>query len=176
MGYGIVLRMDEGMDARFRGLWQALANADITSIMLTYNEPPHLTLGILETLPPDFEARLAEWAAGTPAVETKLSAVSTFPGEKGVVFVAPTVNQAMLTLHRSFHDWLTELGLTSQGYRPDTWHAHCTIGVELSPEQIMAAVDMCRESDVFGPVRFESVELFQFFPVQSMCRWALNPA
>ena len=89
-GFAVELLFDPAMEARLRALWKALAQAEVSSSMLDIGARPHVSLAVFERLDPtSMHAELDGFARENPPLEVTLSAVGTFPGAEGAVFIAP---------------------------------------------------------------------------------------
>jgi len=178
MGFAIELYFDPVSEARLTGLWETLARAGISSILPDMGARPHISLAVMGNLDPAaFRAELRAFADEEDSLAVTLGAVGTFPTAEGVVYIAPVVTQALLDLHARFHRRLDDLGVASGAYyRPGHWIPHCTTALELPPDQVAAAVDVCRQGDVFGPTRLVSVGLIEFLPVRELYTFPLGDA
>jgi 2'-5' RNA ligase len=175
-GFAVELLFDPAMEARLRALWKALAQAEVSSSMLDIGARPHVSLAVFERLDPtSMHAELDGFARENPPLEVTLSAVGTFPGAEGAVFIAPVVTPEMLDLHKRFHRRLAELSIPSLAYyHPSNWTPHCTAAMEMPPDKIPAAVEICRNADVFGSARLVEVELIAFRPVRRLYAFPLG--
>ena len=178
MGYAIEMTFDAETEKRHRALWRALAEAGISSSMVDLGGRPHVSLAVLEHADAAAVSALTEaWAAGTPPFTIRFGSVGAFPGEEGVVFIAPVVTGELLALHARCHALLAEAGLESWPYYlPDAWVPHCTAAVLLPPDKVGAAVGHCQASDVFGPGEVTGVSVVTFRPVKERARFSLGGA
>lgn len=118
---------------------------------------PHLTMTILEgdRIPVDLVRSFA--AAARPRT-VRLASLATFPGEQGVLFLAPTPDDGLLGLHRDLHDRLRGSASASrQAYEPEAWIPHCTLEKDIAPADIPRAFDVLRRA--FRPIEGELVEV-----------------
>ncbi len=175
-GFAVELLFDPVMGARLRALWEALAQTGVSSFMLDIGACPHVSLAVFESLDPaSLRAELDAFARESSPLEVTLSAVGAFPGAEGVVFIAPVVTAEMLDLHERFHRRLAALSIPSlKYYYPSNWVPHCTAAMELPPEKIPAAVEICRSADVVGPACLVEVELIEFRPVRRLYAFPLG--
>jgi 2'-5' RNA ligase len=137
---------------------------------------PHISLAGGEGTPPEsLRGDLADLAARTAPLTIRLSAVGTFPTDQGVVYLAPVVTAELLKLHEAFHAWLNGLGISSfDYYRPANWVPHCTVTINLPPERVPIAVDICRRSNVFHTARLVEIALVEYLPVKEICVFPLG--
>ena len=176
MGYAIELYLSAEHATRVVALWERLADAGITSLMLDMGSRPHVSLAVLDALDPtSLRPHLGRFAQATPPLSLTLSHAGTFPTDEGVVFLAPVVTEALLALHDRCHEMLTANGSTSLAYyRPGHWVPHCTVGMNVPLDQIGAAVELCRESAALGPIEIDAVGLVEFRPVRELYAFPLG--
>lgn len=137
---------------------------------------PHLSLTVFAQLDPvPMAALLAEFAATTMSLTVTFAAVGVFPGKQGIVYLAPVVTAALLTLHARFHHRLTSIAPTSNPYYlPGHWMPHCSVGINLPVDKIGQAVMLCQGADVFRPVTLATVRLIEFHPVRPIYTYQLQ--
>lgn len=124
---------------------------------------PHVSLAVLdEIVPAQLQPLLADFAAQVTAFPLHFAAVGAFPGDQGVVYLAPIVTAHLLALHRDLHEQLTAAGLQSHPYyRPDHWVPHCTVGFNLPVHTIGEAVALCRQGFFGQAVTVSSLRLIE---------------
>lgn len=111
---------------------------------------PHISLTILEGDEIPFDL-LREFAAETPKRKVQLTSLSSFPGNSGVLFLAPTPDDRLLGLHRDLHERLQNSAFASRkAYQPEAWVPHCTIEKDISSAQIPKAFTALLEA--FQPI------------------------
>ena len=69
------------------------------------------------------------------------TALGLFPGEGGVIYLAPTVNRELLDFHANIYK-LIEPFTTGEDpyYRPDIWVPHVTLDLDVPVDQVGAVV------------------------------------
>lgn len=143
MTCGAALQFDAQTDAAIRSAWQAIAAAGLPSRMPELNYPPHLSLLLCEDL--DLAAvrrALPAWIASQPPLRVDFPALGIFPGEEGVIYLAPTVSHALLDFHAGLWALLEPLTRNpSPLYRPGIWVPHVTLDLELTRAQTGAVVE-----------------------------------
>jgi len=73
--------------------------------------------------------------------------------DAGVVFLAPTVNQRLLAVHRALVERFAGLALAPMAHDqllPDRWIPHCTLVIGADPATSARVVALCR--DVWRPI------------------------
>jgi 2'-5' RNA ligase len=177
MRFAVELYFDPSTEASLKALWGSLSQADVSSLLLEIGSRPHVSLADFEQIDPAILcAELETFAEKTSSLPVTLSAVGVFPTTEGVVYMAPVVTQELLTLHMRFHERLNALCIASSlYYRPGHWVPHCTCAAELPPQKILAAVEICRRSDVFNrPARLTAIGLIEYRPARELCVFPLG--
>ena len=176
MGYAVELNLSRDSAARVVRVWESLAREAINSVMLDVGAQPHISLAVLEDLDPEaLRADLSRFAEVTRPLSLDLASAGTFPTAEGVVFLAPVVTQELLEVHRRFHRLLSDRGLDcGEYYWPGKWVPHCTVAIDMVPDKISAALEMCVQSEAFGAVELDEVSLIEFRPVREIYAFPLS--
>lgn len=178
MGFAVELHFDPATEARLTSLWDTITRAGIGIDLSEMGSRPHISLAVLDHVDLEmFRVELESFARDEQPLTVTLGAVGTFPSTQGVVYVAPVVTRELLALHERFHRRLDNLGIMAHSYyRPNSWVPHCTTAFEVQWDQIPAAVNVCRQSDVFHPAQLVAVGLVEFRPVCELCTFPLGSA
>ena len=176
MGYAVELNLSWDSAARVVKVWESLAREGISSVMLDVGAQPHISLAVFEDLNPKaLGTDLSRFSEHTPPLSLDLASAGTFPTAEGVVFLAPVVTRELLAVHGKFHSLLRERGIDSVAYyRPGNWVPHCTVAIDLAPDKIGAALEMCVQSDAFGAVELDELSLIEFRPVREIYTFPLG--
>jgi 2'-5' RNA ligase len=176
MAYATVLSLSQNTAARVVKVWEELARASISSVMLDLDVQPHISLAVCEVLDPALlRGPLQRFAETTRPLSLELSSLGTFPTTEGVVFLAPVVTQELLEVHHGFHGLLQDLGIESaEYYRPGNWVPHCTVALDVAPDQLGAAMELCLRSEAFGPAELNEIGMIEFLPVDELCAFPLG--
>jgi 2'-5' RNA ligase len=171
MGYAVEMYLDPAAEERVRSVWNELKSAGLDSTMLDIGARPHLSLAVFDDVEtPSLCALVEDFAASVVGFSSMFAAVGTFPGDEGVVFLAPAVSSELLALHRSLHERLVRLGQRSWSYYlPGRWVPHCTVGLGLTGSSLAEAISVCRRSAAFGPFEVRELGLIEFAPVTTVC-------
>jgi len=167
-GSSIELGFDEGTEARFHALWTKLRDAGIQPQIAEVGGRPHLSLAVFERIDPDENYNtLRAFAECCPPMTIRLSAVGTFPGDTGIVFLSPVVTPELLALHERLHKRLDAAGTPSMDYyRPGRWIPHCSVALDVPDSKLSLAIDLSRKSDVFGEATLTDISLVSFHPAR----------
>ena len=143
MAYSVSLWFDESAEVQVRSIWQRLADAGIKSFA---DGPirPHVTLahGLELDLHP-FVTVLREKLEAHPTFDLTFTSLGLF--DSGILYLAARMTHSLWTLHREVAQLASEFGSgSSPYYRPDFWTPHCTLAVNLTPEAMLNAVNVCQ--------------------------------
>ena len=171
MGFAVEMYLDSAAEERVRSVWRSLRAAGLDSTMLDRGTRPHLSLAGIESVDMGLLcALIEEFAVSVVGCRSEFAAVGTFPGDEGVVFLAPVVSRELLALHRTFHERLGQLGQRSwEDYLPGRWVPHCTVGLGLAGSSLSEAIGLCRNSTALGPFEVAELGLIRFPPVTTVC-------
>ncbi|MGA9597724.1 MAG: 2'-5' RNA ligase family protein [Acidimicrobiia bacterium] len=165
-GHAIELLFDTDSERRIVHVWRAIGGgSDLEAV----GGRPHLSLALIRPPgDPEVLATCVEKLSGKmKPMRLELSAVGAFPGDEGVVFLAPAVTSELVDAHAELHEILRECGVTADElYQPGRWVPHCTVALHVPPNEVPAAVEVVRGSAVFGPINVEGISLVEFLPVE----------
>jgi len=174
MPFAVELTLDVEAGTAVRHLWHAVADAGVADFMLRSGAAPHVTLAVYDDL--DVEAyvtRLGAFAAATAPQPVRFASLGVFPNS-GVVFLAPLVTPALLAVHARFHAEFAPPGASWAHYLPGQWVPHCTLAMELAPDAIAPAVEVCRHAALPLAGRLVEVGVIEFRPVAQRYAFALT--
>jgi 2'-5' RNA ligase len=157
MGLAVELLFDGESERAVGRVWDAVRAVSGSSLLFDLRARPHVSLAVY---PEGVRGPLERAVQGlrAPPLPFVLSSAGTFPGDEGVAFLAPAVDDALLRLHREWHA-LAPGGLPY--YAPGAWVPHCTVGFRLA--KVAPALAAAREAlPIRG--RFESIALIEFDP------------
>jgi 2'-5' RNA ligase len=132
-----------------------------------YTAPPHIRLVSLEEEPDFLRSTVDGHASGLEAFDLNLDSVATFP--QGVVYLAPSDNAQMISIHAALHRDLADRGVRSNWpyYQPGQWKPHCTVAVGISQDRIDDAVTWFRKV-IPILVRVESLAVLSYQPFSEL--------
>jgi 2'-5' RNA ligase len=158
--FAIVLDLDDLAAAGVRQLIRRLAPVAAPAAA---NVPPHVTLAACRNLDVEaFRAWLAEIATRTPVVATTLASLGVFPGEGGVIFLAPTISRRLVELQLQMLSHLQEPGEVEiePYWLPGQWMPHCTLATGIPRERMATALGLVYE--VLRPISASLTRLSVF--------------
>lgn len=156
MALAVELGFDPRAESAVLAVWEAVAAASGSRLLLDLRVRPHVSLAVYpEGAPGAEDAFRAIRAAPLPFA---FASVGTFPGDEGVVFLAPVVDEALLRFHR---DWHALAPGGNPHYAPGAWVPHCTVGFRLA--DVGSALASAR---ALLPIRgrYESIALIEYDP------------
>lgn len=144
MSCGAALFFDAQTDAAVRGLWQIIEDARLPSHMLKMNFPPHLSIMVCEdTNVQGLRAALPEFIRTHPPLTVSFHSLGVFGGGEGVIYLAPTVDSALLDFHAELWRILERYTLSPHDYyRPEAWVPHVTLDINVPAAQVGAIVNV----------------------------------
>lgn len=141
----VELYFDAASEAAVRRVQQAIHSAGVERPPGPVDARPHISLTVTEGASAALEPAVRAFARRTPPLPVRLSVVASFPGEQNVLFLAPTPDKTLLTLHRSFHVALHSAEVGSRPhYRPGAWVPHCTLAMNMPEAQLPRAFAVAR--------------------------------
>ena len=156
--YLISIYFDETTEQRLQSLMKSVAKATGNKFMLDNHVPPHITVAAVETKHEDLLlTRVEEMVKQFGIGDIQFVSVGTFTSQ--VIFVQPVLNEY---LHKMVEIFTQELGQIDEtilrpNYQPFSWLPHCTIGKQLSKEQMMQAFEVMQKQ--FVPVSGKIVRI-----------------
>jgi 2'-5' RNA ligase len=135
MLFSVECYFDPVAEGAVRGLWAALAAAQINSRMIEVDARPHISLTAAEgepTLP--VVRRLQEFVSARTWFQIQFGSIGVFPNDLGVLFLAPQASSELARLHL---DWCAAVSALEipvwEHYTPGNWTPHCTLAIGLLP-------------------------------------------
>jgi 2'-5' RNA ligase len=153
-GLAVELRFDAEAERAVLKVWEAVRAVSGSSVLFDLRARPHVSLAVYPEGAPGAVGAAPRLRA-TP-LPFAFASAGTFPGDEGVVFLAPVVDDALLRMHREWHA-LAPGGLPY--YAPGAWVPHCTVGFRL-PDVAPALAAARSALPIRG--RFESIALIEF--------------
>ena len=156
--YLISIYFDENTEKRLQGFIKSVANATGNTFMLDNHVPPHITVAAVETKYEDLLLhRVQELVKQIEIGEIQFVSAGTFHSQ--VIFTQPVLNEYLHKMIEIFVQELSQMEETicSPYYQPFHWLPHCTIGKQLSQEQMLQAFEVMQKQ--FVPVDAKVVRI-----------------
>ncbi|WP_088294015.1 2'-5' RNA ligase family protein [Bacillus mycoides] len=138
--YAIIATFDCVFTNEVRELQNELTNIIETNELAGVE--PHITLADHKELDVNlYTEKLEGFVAFQENISTvTFPSVGTFP-TNGTIFLAPTINDELLRLHHSYHDYFKTFHDNPQSYYvPGKWIPHCTIANGLNSNQFLSVM------------------------------------
>jgi 2'-5' RNA ligase len=168
MTYAINLYFDGKSERAIQHIWDELAKDETSTYMVEIDSRPHITLTIYHDIDiNDFEKRFTQFTNTTHSIEIKCNYIGVFPKNKGTVFLAPTMTDDLMKMHRDFHHLFEDYGNQEWDYyKSNCWFPHCTISNETSDEVVPEIIR--RVLNIFQPmkIRIESIGIVKLYPIK----------
>ncbi len=160
MSCGAALYFDADTDAAIRRLWQVLEDAGLPSAMLGLNYHPHMTVLLCDDSDVDeLSQKLPEFIAIYPPISVNFHSIGIFNGPDGVVYLAPTVDRALLDFHAELWRILEPHTRNPvEYYRPGIWVPHVTLDMGGPADQLGPVVEQLQRHEL--PIKGLIKELF----------------
>lgn len=142
MDYAVLLSFDAQADDQIMQLTRALFDGGANDSYLASGLRPHLTLAEFNT------GRISEVRTCVSKlasqvlqpIRVRLASAGFFPGDATVLFLAPIVDEYLLSFHRQVNGVLEPLcEVFSPLYREENWVPHCTLALNLDNREFAAA-------------------------------------
>ena len=149
--YLISIYFDIDSEKKLKSYMKHVAKATGNTFLHDNHVPPHITVVAVETKQEDvLISRIEELIKTLSCGEIKFVSVGSFAAK--VIYVQPVLNEY---LHNLSVELSKELGqieetILSPYYQPFSWLAHCTIGKQLTKEQMQQAFEVL--SNEFVPI------------------------
>ena len=149
--YLISIYFDIDSEKKLKSYMKHVAKATGNTFMLDNHVPPHITVATVETKQEDvLIAKMEELTKKLTCGEIKFVSVGSFASK--VIYVQPVLNEYLHNLSVELSNELAQIEETilSPYYQPFSWLAHCTIGKQLTKEQMQQAFEVL--SNEFVPM------------------------
>ena len=176
MSVAVVLYLDAQAEEIVRGMWQQLADREISTFMLDSSVRPHVSLAVHERLKFEDAAQdLAGFAECISPFPLTLSTTGSFSGDNRVLFLGTAANEVLLRVHKDFHR-LFKRHKTSEReyYLEGRWIPHCTLAERLPENLALGTVeaDLIKQLPICATV--SEIGIVEFRPVKELCTFALT--
>lgn len=171
MSIAVALPLDDAASARIAATWDRLARRGISDSMPRLGYRPHVTLAVFDALDETAaDAALAALAATQQPWSGAFVGIGAFEAPRPVLWARPAVDTRLVALQAKV---VAALAMPCHPhYGPDVWVPHCTLADGLSAAALTLARELVADADVAGPVRYASLELVRFPPVDIRARWS----
>lgn len=138
--YLISIYFDESTEKKLKSYMKKVAKVTGNTFMLDNHVPPHITVAAVETKQEDeLVANVEKLVEQLQSDVIQLVSIGSFSSK--VIYVQPVLNEYLHTMSIEIAKALGQMEETilSPYYQPFSWLAHCTIGKQLTKEQLKEA-------------------------------------
>lgn len=148
MPYAIELYFESSAQNAIRTLWEAIAEAGISTYLVDKPDRPHISLGGCQQLNvTEYAPVLADFASSTKSFAVSMPNLGVFTSPNGVVFLGVTVTRPLLDIHENFHKQFADFEQdTMPLYKPGSWVPHVTIAFNIGAEKLSTTVALCQRT------------------------------
>ena len=175
MPFAVQLYFDAVTETAIRDIWRELAERGISTYMYTSGNRPHISLAIYQEIEVGVcQDRLKTFAGAYPTFQSIMPNLGIFPSQASVLFVGPTVTPQLLDIHNRVHTLLSDIGSAPVSYYlPGYWNPHCTLAMDLPPENVPPAVSVSMSLSFPIACQVEEIGLIEFRPVKELFTYKL---
>jgi 2'-5' RNA ligase len=169
MPYAIELFFDTDADAKIRRVWDDLAMIG-SSFMRDSGARPHVSLAVYDSLDASSaQILLDRFASTAPSFSFTLNSLGVFVSSPPVAFLSPKVSHDLLHLHSQFFSVFSMAGFDCwPHYTPTHWVPHCTIAMDLEPNQLPGLHEICQTASLPITGIFTEIGIVEFRPVRHL--------
>jgi len=143
MVQSVELLLDEELDEWVWSQWRALESAGLPSQVKhgSLTNWPHITLGVADLIPSEWDVRLAETVASLP-LPVRLGGVIWFPGRRHVLARAVVPSLELLGIQAQVAEILSTAEGLGRRMSPGQWTPHVTLARGIRTEQLAECIDV----------------------------------
>lgn len=175
MGFAVELYFDPNLDSTVRSMRVALNAAGVNPLLDQVGDRPHISLAVFHDLDvATLEPHLLNFAKVTTPFAVSFAAISVFPTDEGVLFLAPVVTDTLRDAHRELHRRLSAVATRPvQYYLPNHWVPHCTLAMGIPRAALPTATEvaLAHWTPLAGTIT--EVGLVEFRPVKTQLLYPL---
>ncbi|MCK5155751.1 MAG: 2'-5' RNA ligase family protein [Spirochaetales bacterium] len=176
MGFAFEMFFDSKSEEKITSIWEKLIARNLPSFMLENNCKPHISLSVYNNLGIETAKKnLFKFCSEHNCFNLFLGFIGTFVSNENVIFIAPSMTENLINIHKDFHakfSYLQDSGWDY--YLPNKWQPHCTMAIEISKEQYINSFNTIREN--FNPIEItvEAIGLVGFRPIKLIQEYKLK--
>ncbi len=136
----------------------------------------HVSLGVYDDVAVErFVTDVAAFAETLEPIPVRLASIGIFSGAKNVLYLGPVVTEALLALHRRFHDALSAHARPCwEYYLPGAWVPHVTLAMDIEAGALEEAVAVVQQIWQAGEARLDAIRFIRVRPVETLYLRALQ--
>ena len=176
MPFAVQLFFDSRCETTIRNAQEELAKGGVSCSTHDAIARPSLPLALYDELDITVCAsKLKVFAEMFSPFALTFSCLGIFPGEKAVLYLAPTVNQKLLDIHAYVHQLLKDSGTSSSTqYAPGNWIPHCTLALDIDPKLTAQAIEISLSLSFPVQCQVEAIGMVECMPGKHLCSFVLG--
>lgn len=173
--YLISIYFDDKTNKYLQKLIERVADATGNYFMTDNHVPPHITVAAMETRDEARAITELEKLAKEQLHKGEIRLVSVGAFLPQVIYAEPVLNEYLHELSKQLNGTIGRLPETkmSNSYNPFGWIPHCTIGKQLSKEQMQAAFEVLQNQFVPHTATVTSIGIAKPNPHRDLALWNL---
>jgi len=156
---------DQQTEDSVREVWRQLAESGVFSEFHDGPFRPHITLSAYVNLEVDScVACLRDFLCTTPPLSVSLYSLGQFLLPTGAIYISSLINEPLLAFRREIARRLSSFGsvLFLPYYEPDRWVPHVSLARGLTPQQLLAAFEICQKIPLPISAQVNRVGIIEF--------------
>lgn len=176
MPFAVQLFFDPISEAIIRNVQEELVKDGIALSTYDPADRPSLSLALYDEFDNGTgEGRLKVFAEMFSPFPLTFSSLGIFPGEKAVVYLAPTVNQKLLDIHAYVHQLLKDSSTSSSmQYIPGYWIPHCALALKVEPAFTARTLEIGMSMPFPVHCQVEEIGVIECWPVKHLYSFGLG--
>lgn len=176
MGYAVEMYFDETTENKIKRYFKLLSDLGLSKTIYEMGTRPHISLAVYNEVDlNNLSEKLQEFLNDQKPIKLSFVSISIFPTEPSTVFLAPSLSEELLKIHRDYHDFTKEfLKAEWTYYLPNHWIPHCAIAVEISKQKAANIVDVILKDFSQFDFFIEKVGIVEFWPLKEMRTFSLK--
>lgn len=176
MGYAFEMFFDAESENNIKELWTMLSKKKLSSYMLENGGKPHISLNVYNNLDIEIANKKLSFFCGN---HKPFNVILCFPGsfisDDNVIFIAPIINENLLSIHSDFHTEFNDI--KDQGwkfYLPNIWQPHCTIALKIPENLYLETFNEVRKNFMPFEATIQSIGIEEFTPSNILYEYKLG--
>lgn len=176
MPFAVQLFFDSKSEVLIRNAQEEAAKAGVSFSTHDAAVRPSLTLALYDELNIAASVgKLKVFAEMFSPFALTFLCLGIFPGEKAIVYLAPTVNQKLLDIQAYVHQLLKDSGTSSSTmYVPGYWIPHCTLALDIDTKLIVRAIEIGLSMPFPVHCRVEEIGVVECWPTKHIYSFGLG--
>lgn len=174
MAQAISLSSNNISAERVRQFWRDFGSLEDTPSMSRLGYPPHITFVVWDEGGTSTATDLIKSVfRKTPPVRLTFDQVRCFEADPLVIWAAPSSPEELFAFHAALHRQ-RDFQSCHAHYRPESWVPHCTLAMEIAPDNRQRAIELASQPITPFEVVFDAVDWVSFPPVDVKFRLGLG--